>query len=280
MPMPLNRPLWMRPAALIAIHAMAACARSAPPPAPAPPETARLAPVTARYHLVEHRHVEQQYHGQTIVTDAATRATLAIGLDSAPPGFALEVIVDSIAVSGDAGVTAEAVAAAAGARYRADVSPDGSVEAVTGPGAAEPLMDQLALRMHELVPRMPAGGALPGATWSDTTHLRGRTAGIPITIETRARHRSEETWTELDGRRVLPITSVTEYVLSGEGERAGQWLIMAGTGVSHLRRLLTHDAAVALGIRHDTLHVTIELPGTGGRIPLIQIRTDTLRRVD
>jgi hypothetical protein len=55
---------------------------------------------------------------------------------------------------------------------------------------------------------------------------------------------------------------------------------MAGTGTSHLQRFVGSDGVVALAVRDDTLRMTIELPGTGGSIPLTQIRTDTLRRVN
>ena len=270
----------MRTAALIAIHVLAACGRPAAPPTPALPEAARLAPATARFHLVEHRHVEQRYLEQVIMTDAVTRATVSVAIDSAPTGFAVNAMVDSIAVSGDAGVTAESVAAAAGARFRLDIAPDGSVRAVTGPGDGNPLLDHLALRMHELVPRMPGGGAAAGAAWTDTVLTSGRTAGIPISLGVHGRHVGAAAWIELDGRHVLPLATETDYTLSGEGERSGQWITMAGTGTSRVQRFVGSDGVVALGIRDDTLRVTIELQGTGGSIPLTQIRTDTLRRVN
>jgi hypothetical protein len=272
--------LRTHPAALLAILALAACGPRAAPPAPTPPATVRIAPATARFRLVEHRHVEQGYHGQMIVTDAVTRARFTVAIDSTPTGFALDAAVDSVDVSGDAGVSPEAVASAAGARFQADVARNGAVREVTGPGDDNPLLDQLGLRMHELLPRMPTDGAAPGATWMDTTHASGRTAGIPITIEARGRHHGAAAWIEFDGRQVLPLTSETLYTLSGEGERAGQWITMAGTGTSHVRRFVTPDGVVALGVRQDTLRLAIELPGTGLRIPLTQVRTDTLRRVD
>ena len=275
-----TRPLRIRPAALVAIHTLAACGRPPGPPAPVPPETARIAPVTARYHLVEHRHIEQVLHERIIVTDAVTRVRFTVAIDSAPTGFAVDATVDSVAVSGDAGVPPGAVTAAAGARLRADVARDGAVRSVSGAGDGNPLLDQLELGMHDLLPRLPPGGATPGAAWTDTTRARGRTAGIPIAIEARGRHHGAADWTAFEGRRVLPLTTETDYALSGEGERGGQWVTMMGTGTSHLRRLVTPEGVVALGIRQDTLRLAIELPGTGVRIPLTQVRTDTLRRVD
>jgi hypothetical protein len=258
---------------------MAGC-RPAAAPVPAPPETVRLAGATARFTLVEHRHVEQEYRGRPIVTDAVTRVTLTVALDTAPAGFRIVVVLDSATVSGDAGVPPEAVASATGARFEADVAENGAVQAVTGPDDGNPLLEQLALRVRELVPRLPAGGAAPGAVWRDTARIDGTTAGIPISIDVRGRHEGAGAWADLDGRSVLPLATDSEYALAGEGNRAGQWVTMTGAGTSHLRRLVTHGGVVAVGIRNDTLRATLELPASGLTIPLIQVRTDTLRRVD
>lgn len=257
----------------------AAC-RPGPPPAPAPPETVRFTPATARYRLVEHRHVEQHYHDQPIVTDAVTSTVLTVTIDSAATGFLMRTVVDSLAVAGDAGILPDAAAAAASARFEARVSPQGTLGPVTAPPEDNALFDQLALRMHELLPSLPTGGAAPGGVWHDTTRAAGRTAGLPITLVAHGRHHAADGWIDHDGHPVLPIYTAAAYELSGEGERAGQWVSMTGTGTSHLRRLVTRDGLVALGVRSDTLRVTIELPASGLRIPLTQVRSDTLRRLD
>jgi hypothetical protein len=224
--------------------------------------------------------VEQQFHGQPIVTDAVTRAAFTVVIDTAPAGFRMDTVLDSVDVVGDAGVSAEAVASAAGARFHADLAADGTVRTVTCPADGNPLIEQLALRLHELVPRLPPGGAAAGLTWGDTTQTGGRTAGIPITIDAHRRHEGAPDWIDVNGQSVLPWATETDYVLAGEGERAGQRVTMTGTGRSRYHRLVTHGGVVALGIGHDTLRVTIELPASGQRIPLTQVRTDTLRRVD
>jgi hypothetical protein len=148
------------------------------------------------------------------------------------------------------------------------------------PEAGNPVLEQLALRVRDLVPRLPPGGATPGAAWSDTTRTSGHSAGIPITIDARGHHEGADAWLDLDGRPVLPVASLTDYTLTGEGERAGQWVTMTGIGTSRGHRFVTRDGVVALAVRTDTLRVTIELPESGLRIPLTQVRCDTLRRVD
>lgn len=268
----------MRHAALTTLFALTACGGPAPAPTPALPVTARMLPGTTHYLVAEHRHVEQQYQGQPVVTDAVTRTSLTVAIEAAPSGFVVDVVVDSAAVDGDAGMPSGLAQAAAGARFRANLSPAGVMTTVTGPTYPNPLIDQLALGLPEFLPRLPADGARPGSIWGDTAEITGRTAGLPIALDVRAEHRAEP-WLALDGERVLPVTTETGYGLTGEGERAGQWITMTGTGRSQIQRFLTPEGVVALGIRTDTLQVTIELRGSGLRIPLTQIRTDTVRRV-
>lgn len=224
--------------------------------------------------------MEQQYHGQPIVTDAVTRTVLTLTVDSGLRGLVLDVILDSVSVAGDAGIPPDEVAASVGHRFLADLEQSGAVRTVTAPfGRASALADQLGQRMHDLVPTLPPGGAGPGAAWNDTTRMSGRTAGIPIAVETQASHRAAS-WTDADGPSLLPLRTQVAYTLTGEGERAGQWLTMAGTGSAHLYRLLGSDGLAALGIRADTLRATIELGASGLQIPLMQVRADTLRRLE
>ncbi|MDH5198390.1 MAG: hypothetical protein OEY20_14205 [Gemmatimonadota bacterium] len=227
---------------------------------------------------MEHQHVAQEFRGQPIVTDATIRVIVTVVVDSAASGFVVEAVVDSAAVVGDAGFSPEVVPAAIGARFLARLSAGGSVMELTPPASSSPLLEQLALDMYDVVPRLPSDGALPGAGWNETTTVGGRSAGIPITLERRATN-GADSWIVGAGERTLPVTTVTDYSLTGEGERSGQWLTITGTGRSHHYRLLTAAGVVAHGIRSDTLRVEIELPGSGLLIPLTQIRTDTVRRV-
>lgn len=268
----------MRHASCITMLALTACGQPATVPAPAIPQAARIQAGATRYRIVEHRHVEQEFRGQRIVTDATSRVTVTVTVDSAATGFVLETVVDSAAVEGDAGFSPDAVSAAIGARFLARLSVGGTVLELTPPANGRPWLEQLALGVYELVPRLPPDGAQPGAVWHDTITVGGRSAGIPITLERRATHRADS-WIAGDGERTLPVTTVTDYFLTGEGERSGQWITMTGTGRSHHHRLLTAGGIVTRGIRSDTLRVELELSGSGLLIPLTQIRTDTVRRV-
>lgn len=269
----------MRNAVCLAILALTACGRPATPPAPAPPQIARVQAGTTRYLIVEQRHVAQEFRGQPIVTDATTRLTLALAVESGEAGFLVEAVVEAAEVEGDAGFSADVVRSAVGARFLAHLSPGGTMLELTAPTSSSPLLEQLALDLHDLVPRLPPQGAPSGAIWHDTTSISARTAGIPITLVLRATHQAGS-WTAGDGESTLPVTTQTDYTLTGEGERSGQWITMSGTGTSRHHRLVTANGAVALGVRSDTLHMEIELPGAGLVIPLTQIRTDTVRRVN
>ena len=259
--------------------ALTACGRTTTVPSPAPPDVVRIHPGTTRYMVVEHRHVEQEFRGQPVVTDASTRVALTAALDSAASGLVLAISLDSASAAGDAGLSTAAIAGAAGARFEARLTAGGSVLDLTAPADGGPLIDQMALALHDLVPLLPTDGAHAAAVWEDTTTVTGRTAGIPISLARRSTNRAGA-WTDHDGEPALLILTVTDYSLTGEGERSGQWITMTGTGRSHHHRLVTAGGVVALGIRSDTLRADVEISGSGLLIPLTQIRTDTVRRVN
>jgi hypothetical protein len=269
----------MRYAAWIAMVALTACGRATTVPSLAPPAVVHLHPGMTQYLMAEHIHVEQEFRGHPIVTDAATQVALTVALDSASPGFVLEVSLDSAAVAGDGGYPTDVVAAATGARFQARLSAGGAVRELTATGGGGALREHVALALYDLVPRLPPDGAHATAIWQDTTTASGRTGGIPITLERRSTHQAAG-WIENGGERALSITTVTDYSLRGEGERSGQWITMTGTGMSHQHRLITDAGVVALGIWSDTLHAEVELSGSTLVIPLTQIRTDTVRRVN
>lgn len=258
---------------------LTACGRGVPVPTPTAPPVVRLTPGTAHYLTLTQRHVEQQFRGEAIVTESETRAAFTISLEPAPGGFRFSAVVDSARVTGDAGIAPTAVQAAAGARFEGILSPEGVPTGPLAPDSGGPLLDQLALGLQELLlPRVPLGGVHPDQRWMDTIRITGRTAGLPLTLILRSSHQTGS-WMEFDGVPVLPVTTQAEYDVSAAGERAGQWIAMDGAGSGRVRRFLTEDGIVVLGVRADTLHVAVELPSTGLRYPLTQTSTDTVRRV-
>ena len=257
---------------------LAACRAAGGPPPPPPPPAASLSGGRTRYEVTEHRHVEQAYQDQPIVTDSKMLLELSIGLAEADSGYSLDVVLDSVTFSGDATPPPGTVVAAIGARLRGQFAHNGGGPIILPIDPSNAVLDQVALGLRDLLPPIPPGGATPGARWADSTTFEGRSAGVPITITTRSTHEAGP-WSTFEGTRVLSITSESSYALEGAGDRVGQWIGMRGTGVSVARCLITPRGEVALGTRRDSLHVDVEIGSTGLTIPVLQVRVDTVRRV-
>lgn len=265
----------MRPR-LFPLLVLAAC-RPAIPPDPEPPPAVALSAGTLRYALTGHRRVQQTVHGQTIITNATARLVLAVSLTGTDSGLAAEVLVESVTLEGDAGGMG-AAAAVSGARITGHLGSRGSRFIRSGDTAPHELLDQLTLSLHELLPVLPPGGALAETSWTDTTAVTGRAAGLPVTVTSQATSQAEA-WDRRDGTAVLALRRSATYTLDGEGDPTGAWIMLHGEGANHTRHLLDPAGAVVLAVCADTLRADIEVGGTGQIIPIVQTRTDTLRRV-
>jgi len=263
----------LRPLLLLAL---AAC-RPAIPPDPVPPPAVALSAGTVRYTLTDHRRIQQTVHGQTIVTEVAARFLFEVSLTGTDSGLAAQVLVESATVEGDVGGMG-AAGAADGARITGHLGSRGSGFRRSDGEAPHELLDQLTLNLHDLLPALPPGGVLAETTWTDTTAVRGRAAGLPVTVTSRATSRAEA-WVPTDGGHVLPLRRSVAYTLEGQGDPTGTWIVLRGQGASHIRHLLDPAGAVVLAVGVDTLRADIELGGAGLLIPVVQTRTDTLRRV-
>jgi hypothetical protein len=264
------------PLRALLLLALAAC-RPAIPPDPMPPPAVALSAGTVRYALTDHRRIQQTVHGQTIVTEVTARLLLAVSLTGTDSGLAAQVLVESATLEGDAGGMG-AAGAANGARITGHLGSRASRFQRSGDGAPHELLDQLTLSLHELLPVLPPGGALAETTWTDTTAVTGRAAGLAVTITSRATSLAEP-WDRLDGGLVLTLRRSATYTLEGEGDPTGTWIVLRGEGANHIRHLLDPAGAVVLAVCADTLRADLEVGGAGLVIPVVQTRTDTLRRV-
>lgn len=255
-----------------------ACGRPAPSPAPAVPLKVQHAPGTARYRVVQRRHLEQTLHDQVAVTDVSTSAVFGVTVRAGTSGvtdLTVDVVVDTVRVSGFA---SEAGQDSAGIRLTSQIGPDGYLGVPETASDAGALVEQLARGVPNLVPPVPAQGIAPGQAWEDTTGLRVRSGGLPMTIRTQTVHRAGA-WTTLDGVEVLEVTSRGSYHLTGEGERNGQWISLSGSGTSITTQWVTAGGSVQRGLRVDSLRVNVEVGGTGLTIPILQTEVDSVRRV-
>ncbi len=258
---------------------VAACAGTQPGVAPLPPPPAALTygPWTGRYVFVRHRHVEQVFQGQPLVSDVTSHLWLSVTTSAGDPGLRLELLVDSARVRGS-GLPPGAAEGARGRRFEANLQPDGRLEHVIRPSVTNPLIDQLAFDLVDLLPLLPPGGARPGATWTDTTHGAGAMQDMTLTVQS-VNTRSTADWSIVEGARGLEFTTAARFTVTGSGEQAGQPFTLSGEGQGTAHHWLTAGGRLLRLIRGDSTRIDVDLPGVGLVIPVTQQTTDTVRAV-
>jgi hypothetical protein len=267
---------------LLATTLAAACtARTSttPPPSPAPITLVRYLPGATRYRTVEHRHVEQVFQGQPIVTDLTTSLVLSSTLVRTDTGLSATIVVDSVAVTGRGGYAPTSVEAARGARFTAILGPGGAMTTFVGPEqSTDPLLQQLASAMQEFFPRLPPNGVRPGDQWIDTTEATNPAGGMVVTV--RANNaRKAIGWGQFAGLPALELTTQSDYVITGSGEQMGQALTLDGTGRRNARQFLSEDGRYLGGTAADTASIQVHLVASGITLPVTQQTVDTVTAV-
>lgn len=256
---------------------LAAC--QAPPPggtpAPARPATLTYGPWAGRYVLVRHRHVEQVFQGQPLVTDVRSELWISLTTVTAERALQLELVVDSARVSGS-GVPPGAAEGARGARFTAQLEPEGRIADIDRPTSANPLVDQLALDLAEFLPLLPRGGAKPEATWTDTTRNAGAMRDMTVAAES-VNNRTATEWSAVEGGVGFEITTDARFTITGHGEQAGQPFTLSGDGRGRAQHWLGLGGRLLRLIRTDSTRIDVDLPGVGLVIPVTQQTVDTLR---
>ncbi|MDH3495308.1 MAG: hypothetical protein OER21_00900 [Gemmatimonadota bacterium] len=269
----------MRPRTPSVLLLLTACAGTQPGVTPLPPRPAVLTygPWTGRYVFVRHRHVEQVFQGQPLVTDLTSHLWLSVTTSVGDPGLRLELVVDSARVRGS-GLAPGSAEGARGRRFEADLYPDGRLEHVVRPSVANPLIDQLAFDLVDLLPLLPPGGARSAATWTDTTRSSGALQDMTLSIQS-VNTRSTADWSAIDGGQGLEFNTAARFTVTGRGEQAGQPFTLSGEGQGHAQHWLGAGGRLLRLIRGDSTRIDVDLPGVGLIIPVMQQTTDTVRAV-
>jgi hypothetical protein len=118
-------------------------------------------------------------------------------------------------------------------------------------------------------PRLPAGGATLGATWTDTTSEINRAAGT-VTITSISRSNAVR-WEDRNNTRSLRVEVVSDFTIKGGGQQMGQQYDIAGTGRRHGIDFIAADGRYLGGESQDTTSMTILLPVQGLTIPRKQM---------
>lgn len=246
-------------------------------PAPASlPESVRLTPDTARYRLVDHRRVEQRVQGQALVTAVRTDLWLVLALTPADDALDARWRLDSAASAAPVGGFDRAEAdAMRGSTFSAKVREDGSLTRFGADREHGDAVERVGQYLRDFLPRLPAGGARPGAEWTDTTELATGPRGLTVTAHAVSR-RLVTGWTTWAGVPALEIATEGTYTLTGSGEQTGQELAVEGTGKRHRRQYLDPRGRFLGMTGADTADIEVRLVASGLVIPVRQSSVDTV----
>lgn len=255
---------------------------AAPAPAPTPPTDAAPAaiayrPYHASYRAVTHGRVEQEFSGQVTASDFTMHYYVTARLEPGDSIPRLILTLDSVPVlQGTAmGFSASEAARAQGATFTGTLAPTGEILDFAGGDTSITLVQQLASRLRQFFPRIPAAGVHPGATWVDTTESASTSSGLKVTITSVNQHEAAD-WAERPGGRALHIRSVSVYTMSGSGAQGAQRFTIQGTGVRRGHEYLSADGRYLGYTASDTSHATAEVADMGIVIPIVQTRSDTV----
>jgi hypothetical protein len=258
-----------------------------PTPAPPPPPTAaktgseavRFGPSALRYVSHQVVHVSQEMQGMTQASDFGLRSFFRVTItgpaDSA--GYSTTVTVDSIVP--DSGSTLPPglnLGGAKGLSINGRLSPNGEFRnaASTDTTAPGPLTAQIISSFRNFFPRLPAGGATVGATWTDTVTSTERALGS-VTVTNISRTHAAA-WEQRNGTRCLRLDVTSNFTIQGSGEQFGQTFDISGTGLRSGVDYVAVDGRFMGGEAHDSTNSTISLPIQGMTIPRTQVSRSTV----
>jgi hypothetical protein len=221
-------------------------------------------------------HIQQDFAGLPPTIDLRyglfLTATVGAPADS---GLPTTFTVDSIVVDSATQLPPQFnLAAARGYRVVGRLLPTG--EFISGPCdsmAAATGIATLLPRFRSFFPRLPAGGARPAMTWSDSSDVTDSPScagGSTITTHS-ANQRSAVTWEDHAGSQALRLESSANYRFNGSGDQGGSPFLINGSGAGTGVQYMTSDGRYLGGDLRDSTTLTIDLQVQGITIPRRQL---------
>lgn len=266
-------------ATMVGALSLAACgggAAGGTAAAPAPSEPARFTygPFNTVYEINSHVSLDQ---GPVGSSDFTMRYYLHATAAQTGEGTRLTLTIDSIAQATGPTTSQADVAGAAGAQFTGLLSPEGEIMNFHGEETSNPLVNQLSEGLSRFFPRIPSGGAVPGATWSDSVVTDSPAGeGVQIHLDLHMQYEALD-WDEYNGAQALHVRATGEYTLTGGGSSGGADFTLDGTGRRYGELYLGADGVFLGAVSADTSESTALVPAAGMSIPITQIRADTIR---
>lgn len=257
---------------------------AAPPPPPpgAPPPAAaqgvRLGPSALRYVLHQVIHIEQEFQGMRQPLDFGLRAFFAVTITGPADsiGYPTTITIDSI--TPDSGTSAPMginLAAAKALSFVGRLTPRGDFRNQTASDSvAAQSLSPVVGSFKNFFPRLPPGGAMLGAAWTDTSTENDRAAGTVTVTSINRAHAAA--WEDRNGTRALRVEVSSDFTIKGSGQQAGQPFEVAGSGVRSGIDFVTVDGRYTGGESHDSTSMAITLPIQAMTIPRTQVSRTTV----
>ena len=124
--------------------------------------------------------------------------------------------------------------------------------------------------MRDFLPRLPADGVKPGATWTDTVETTQKGGDATSSRHTTI-HASASTWEDRAGVSGLRVETSQSYHVAGSGKNAGQPYELSGEGTATGTAFLSADGRYMAGEVRDSTALTVRLPVQGVSVPVVQV---------
>jgi len=246
-----------------------------PPPPPAAPASASVhyGPGALRYLVHRQLNIQQTLGDQVQAQSLGARifVTMAITGPADSVGYPTTFSIDSIvADSGTPAPIADNIVKVRKLVFAGRVARRGEfVNAAPSDSALAQSVAQLLGNFRDFLPRLPADGVKPGATWTDTVETTQK--GGDATSSRRATIHATATAWERAGVSGLRVETSQSYHVTGSGKNAGQPYELSGEGTATGTAFLAADGRYMAGEVRDSTALTIRLPVQGVSVPVVQV---------
>lgn len=267
--------------AALATAAVLGCSSGSPPvAAPAPPDLTPFvfAAEPTQYRVASLRTYLTEALGQATTLNSRLRFATQVTVGGTGSERDITVLIDSVITSEGQMFLAGSRSQAAGTTVRGHLSHLGQLTDLTLDPirlAQDPIVGQISTFFQQYFPRVPAGGVIPGAEWSDTTTVTRAQNGTDIVVEAITEFRAGY-WSDTTRTAELEVEWTREYVVSGTGEQMGQAFTVAGAGRSEGQHRLRGDGVYLGSIVRDSSSSEINITSLGQVVPLIQTGIDSV----
>src|SRR5947207_1815455 len=244
------------------------------PPVASPSLGVHYGPGALRYLLHRQLHIQQTLgdHVQAQSLGARIFVTMAITGPADSVGYPTTFSIDSIvADSGTPAPVADNIVKVRKLVFAGRVARRGEfVNVVPSDSALAQSVAQLLGNFRDFLPRLPADGVKPGATWTDTVETTQKGGDATSSRHTTI-HASASTWEDRAGVSGLRVETSQSYHVAGSGKNAGQPYELSGEGTATGTAFLSADGRYMAGEVRDSTALTVRLPVQGVSVPVVQV---------